>query len=108
MFSSVFGDDFFPTRELIYVVTHVFFPVNTPEEEEDYTKEGDCSLVRAVCTAAHAYHEHIDATQKPQWHHITKTLDNLLAITFPKEFVRDHFISQLGEMDVGGTLSCSF
>jgi len=98
------------TRKLIYVVTHVFFPVNPPEED-DYTIERHRSLARAVCAAARAYrdHEHIDATQKPQWHHITKMLNNLVAATFPNlEIVKESISSQLRGMGVGGTLSCSF
>ena len=104
MFSSVFGDDDF--YSFIYVVNHVFFPVNPPEQD-DYSEESNCLLVRAVCAAAHAYHELIDSTQRPEWHHITKMLDNLQTIAFSKELVRGHFISQLAGMEVGGTFSCS-
>lgn len=91
---------------LNYVVTHVFFPVEIPKES-DYTIQNDLSLARAVCTAAHAYITHIDDSIKPQWHAITKALDNLQTSVHFERLDKANTVSQLGNMRPGGKLSSS-
>ena len=92
-----------PSTPLEYAVMHVFFPITLPNDN-DYTHEYDLSLVRAVCAAAHAYTPHVCGTyEEPQWHHITKMLDNLQASIQSERLDKDHVISQLRAMETGGT-----
>ncbi|KAG6379454.1 hypothetical protein JVT61DRAFT_11934 [Boletus reticuloceps] len=83
---------------LRYAVTHVFLPIKPPAKR-DYTLENDASLARAVCTAAHAY------TEQAQWYRITKMLDNLQASVQSEHMDADHIISQLRNMQTGGTVA---
>ena len=92
-----------PSTPLEYAVTHVFFPITLPNDN-DYTHEYDLSLVRAVCAAAHAYTPHVCGTsEEAQWHHITKMLDSLQASVQSERLDKDHVISQLRGMATGGT-----
>ena len=92
---------------LSYAITHVFLPVQLPNGT-DYAPENEHSLARAVCAAAHAYGAHICGTsEQAQWHHITKMLDNLQAWVQSEHMGSDHVISQLREMQTGGTFASS-
>ncbi|KAH0835817.1 hypothetical protein J3R83DRAFT_9676 [Lanmaoa asiatica] len=88
------------STSLHYAVTHVFFPVELPRES-DYTLENGLSLARAACAAAHAYSLHVHGTSEPQWHCITKMLDNLQASIQSEHLDEGHVISQLREMQTG-------
>ena len=93
---------------LEYSITHVFLPVNLPQES-DYTPENDHALALAVCGAAHTYTPRVCGTsEQSQWQSVTKMLDDL------QEFVQsehidpnrpDHVISQLRGMQTGGTFT---
>ena len=102
-FTSLFTAD---NPALDYVVTHVMFPVEVPDESDD-TIKNDRALVRAVRTAAHAYTTHIDDSLKPQWRSIVKMLGNLKASVRFWYLDKDSIISQLGSMQTGGMLSGS-
>ena len=92
---------------LCYAVTHVFLPVEPPDES-DYTLENEHSLVRAVCAAAHAYGTHLCGTsEQAQWHRITKMLDNLQASVQSEHMDNDRVIFQLRGMQTGGTFARS-
>ena len=89
---------------LCYAVTHVFLPVELPDES-DYTLANDHSLARAVYAAAHAYDTYVCGTSEPeqaQWHHITTMLDNLQASVQSEPMNNDHVIVQLREMQTEG------
>ena len=93
----------FTPMEYKYAVTHVFFPIRLPKDN-DYTHEYDLSLVRAVCAAAHAYTPHVRGTsEEAQWHHITKMLDSLQASVQSERLDKAHVVSQLRAMETGGT-----
>ena len=91
-----------------YVVTHVFLPVELPDES-DYTLENDHSLARAVCAAAHAYNgTHVSGTfEQAQWHRITRMLDNLQASVQSEPMDHHHVIAQLRGMQTGSMFAGS-
>jgi hypothetical protein len=92
---------------LYYAVTHVFLPVELPDES-DHTLENDRSLVRAVCAAAHAYDTHVCGTsEQAQWQRITRMLDNLQASVQSEPTDHRHVIAQLRGMQTGGTFASS-
>ena len=92
---------------LRYGVTHVFLPVQLPNEN-DYTPENDYSLARAVCAAANAYGTHVCGTsEQAQWNHVSKMLDNLQAAVQSEHMDNDLVISQLRGMQTGGTSASS-
>ena len=92
---------------LCYAVTHVFLPVEPPDES-DYTLENEHSLVRAVCAAAHAYDTHVCGTsEQAQWDRITRMLDNLQASVRSEPMNNDHVIAQLREMQTEGEFAGS-
>ena len=94
-------------ESLRYAVTHVFLPVEPPDETDD-TPENNHSLARAVCAAAHAYTTYVcGTTEQAQWHRITKMLDNLQAFVQSKHVDTDHVVSQLQGMETGGTFAYS-
>ena len=81
---------------LCYAVTHVFLPVELPDESDYTLLANDHSLARAVYAAAHAYDTHVCGTsEQAQWHRITKMLDNLQASIQSEHTDDDHVISQL-------------
>ena len=89
-----------------YVMTHVFLPVQLGQNTHLFsTHEGDLSLVRAVCAAAHAYSTHVYETSEDLWHCITKMLDNLLASVQSERLDKHRTISQLRGMQTGGMLT---
>ncbi|KAG9318892.1 hypothetical protein JVU11DRAFT_1001 [Chiua virens] len=96
-----FGDDD-PTLD--YIATHVFFPIEVPEES-DYTIENDLSLARAAYTAVRAYSAHIDDALKPCWGSIEKTLENLQVSAQSGHLRKDDMISQLHNMQSGDVLA---
>ena len=92
---------------LNYTVTHVFLPVQLPDDT-DYALENERSLTRAVCAAVHGYGTHVCGTsEQAQWRRITKMLDNLQALVQSEHIDSDHIISQLREMQTGGTFASS-
>ena len=92
-----------PSTPLEYAVTHVFFPIELPNDN-DYTHEYNLSLLRAVCATAHAYTPYLCGTsEEAQWHHITKMLDSLQASVQSERLDKTHVISQLHGMETGGT-----
>ena len=97
------------SASLKYVVTHVFLPVQLPNKDDyTHTPDNDHSLVRAVCAAAHAYRTHVcGISEQAQWHSITRMLENLRASVQSEHMDNDHVISQLREMQTGGTLAGS-
>ena len=95
------------SASLNYVVTHVFLPVELPEEN-DYSPDNDHSLARAVSAAAHAYCTHVcGISEQAQWHHIARMLENLRVSVQLEHMDSDHVISQLRGMQSGGTLASS-
>ncbi|KAF8127615.1 hypothetical protein EV363DRAFT_1513903 [Boletus edulis] len=64
---------------LQYIVTHVFCPLQLPDGD-DYSIYNDRSLVGLVATVARLYSDHVDQTNMPQWHSISRMLDNLREI----------------------------
>ena len=91
----------------IHIVIHVFLPVELPDKT-DNTPENSHSLARAVWSAAHAYGSHVSGTaEQAQWNHITKMLDVLQASVQSEYMANDHIISQLREMQTGGTFEGS-
>lgn len=115
-FTSVFDGSESSSHALEYVLNHVFFPVSH-SKESDSTPENRHALTSAVQAAVHAYNSHIDPVHKLCWLRVIKTLENLLVVSryindsdLPwddlsreREAVyKDHVISQLGEMRVGG------
>lgn len=90
-------------RSLDYAITHVFLPVNLPNDN-DYSLENELSLSRAVCAAAHVY---ISYTAEPQWYRISRMLDNLQASIESEHLDDGHIISQLRGMQTGGTVTLS-
>ena len=90
-------------RLLERAVIDVFRPF--PLYGEYSTSMDDYWLIRPVCAVARAYSEIVDDTLKLQWRSITKMLDNLEASIQPgRPVTEDHVISQLCEMQTGGTL----
>ena len=87
---------------LCYAVTHVFLPVELPNES-DYTLANDHSLACAVSAAAHAYDIHAYGTsEQAQWHCIAMMLDNLQASVQSEPMNNDHIIAQLRKMQTEG------
>ncbi|KAF8548327.1 hypothetical protein OG21DRAFT_1449260 [Imleria badia] len=92
------------STSLRYAVTHVFLPVQPPDES-DYTPENNHSLARAVCAAAHAYGTHVRGTsEQAQWDRITRMLDNLQAALHSEHMDNGQVISQLRGMQTGDIL----
>ena len=93
------------SESLEYAVTHVF-PPDRPPDKNDYTREHDHSLARAVCAAAHAYSTNLcGSSEQAQWRCIAKMLDNLQA-TVQTEHLDTHFVlSLLRGMQTGGTFA---
>ena len=94
---------------LCYVVTHVFLPVELPDQR-DYTLENDHSLARAVCAAAHAYagtRGICGTSEQAEWHRVTRMLDNLQASVKSEPMDHHHVIAQLRGMRTGGTFTGS-
>ena len=108
MFSSVFNDNNrrHRTSDLVYVINHVFVPVNEPGPEGRLSSDGGPLLGHTVLAAAYAYCEYIDDSHKPQWYHIVQMLSDLCDFPYyccPPEKI----LSQLRGMKPGGTVSGS-
>ena len=86
---------------LEYIVTHVFFPLQLPDED-DQSVRSDRSLAGAIATAAHLYAVHVSDTDIPLWGSILRMLDNLQAIVQHQELDRSLAVSQLRTMVDGG------
>jgi hypothetical protein len=89
---------------LQYIVTHVFFPLQLPGGD-DRSIRHDCSLAGAITSVLRLYSGHVSKADMPQWHSISRMLDNLQAIVQFEGLDRSQTISQLGSMDTGGKLS---
>ena len=91
--------------DLDYNVTHVLLPPQLPDSVNEFgTLQNELSLACTLCDAAHAYIAHVYRTSgQAQWHRITKMLDNLQASAQDG----GNIISQLREMQTGGTLTRS-
>ena len=110
MFSSVFNNnssrgDPSQTSDLEYVINHVFFPVNKPEDEKRYRDPDKRTRLFAhtVCAAVDAYYDYVDDVHKSQWDRIVQMLRGLRWHSN-----RSEFLSQLREMQPGGMLLVSF
>jgi hypothetical protein len=87
----------------VHIVTHVFLPARPPDKN-DNTPENSDALARVVCAAVHAYGTHVYGTsEQAQWSRITKMLDNLQASIQSEHMDNSHVVSQLREMETGGT-----
>ena len=86
---------------LEYIVTHVFFPLQLPDED-DQSVRSDRSLAGAIATAAHLYAVHVSDTNIPLWHSISRMPDNLQANVQPQNLDGSLTISQLRTMVDGG------
>ena len=97
-----------------YAIIHVFLPARLYDpvdglddvDVDAYYHEGDLSLARAVCAAAHAYSTHVYGTSEEDlWRRITKMLDDLQASAQSKRLDKHHTISQLRGMQIGGMIT---
>ena len=86
---------------LEYIVTHVFFPLQLPGED-DQRIGNDRSLVGAIATAAHLYTVHASEANIPQWGSILRMLDKLQAIVQHQNLDKSMAVSQLRTMVDGG------
>ena len=89
---------------LKYIITHVFCPLQLPDGD-DHSIRNDLSLARAIATAARLYSDHVVQANLPQWHSISRMLENLQAIIIQSkslDSLRFQTISQFSSMDVGG------
>ena len=85
----------------------MFLP-DRPPYDNDYTRESDHSLARAVCTAAHAYSTNVyGVSEQAQWRFIARMLDNLQA-TVQTEHLNTHYVTLLRGMQTGGTFTGTF
>ena len=91
---------------LQYIITHVFFPLQLPDGD-DHSVRHDHSLAGAIASVARLHSVHVSKADMPQWHSISRMLDNLRAIVQFEGLDRSRTISQLSNMDVGGKLSAS-
>jgi hypothetical protein len=89
---------------LKYIVTHIFCPLQLPDGD-DHSVHHDHSLAGAIASAARLYSDHLSKADMPQWHSISRTLDNLQAIVQFEGLDRSKTTSQLSSMNVGGKLS---
>ena len=89
---------------LKYIVTHVFCPLQLPDGD-DHSVRHDHSLVGAIASAARLHSDHLSKADMPQWHSISRMLDNLRAIVQFEGLDESQTISRLRNMNVGGKLS---
>ena len=82
-----------------YIITHVFFPLQLPDED-DQGAGNDRSLSGAIAAAARLYTVHTG--ESPQWHSILRMLDNLRATVRSRNLDEPLTISQFQSMNVGG------
>ena len=98
---SILDDEDIDT--LKYIVTHVFLPLKLPDGD-DHSVHNDCSLAGAIASAAHLYSDHVDKADLPEWHRISRMLDNLQATVKFESLDRFRTVSQFRGMHVGGEL----
>ena len=84
---------------LEYIITHVFFPLQLPDKD-DQGVSNDRSLTGAIAAAARLYTVHTG--ELPQWHCILRMLDNLHATVHSRNLDRSLTYSQFQGMNVGG------
>ncbi|KAF8127616.1 hypothetical protein EV363DRAFT_1452213 [Boletus edulis] len=89
---------------LQYIVTHVFCPLQLPDED-DHSICNDRSLAGTVASVARLYIDYIDQANVPQWHSIAKMLDNLRAVVEVESLDESQITSQLRGMNVGDILT---
>ena len=111
MFSSIFNnnrscDNLSQTSDLEYVINHVFFPVNEPEDKRKDRDRGEAMglFTHTVCAAVDVYCNYVDDVHKLQWNHIVQMLRSLCHSVQSDSEDIDH-LSQLREMQPGGMLS---
>ena len=90
-------------RTLKYIITHVFCPLQLPDR--DHSIHNDHSLARVTAAAARLYNDRVDQANLPQWHTISRMLENLQATSQSEDLDRFQAISQFDSMEVGGKLS---
>ncbi|KAN0092683.1 hypothetical protein V8E55_003467 [Tylopilus felleus] len=89
---------------LQYIVAHVFCPLRLPDGD-DHTARNDHSLATAVTAIARLFGDHVDHANLPQWHCISRMLDNLLATLQFESLDKSRTVSQLTSMNVGDVLA---
>ena len=91
-------------RTLKYIITHVFCPLQLPDED-DHSISNDHSLAKAIATAACLFSDHLGQANIPHWHSVSRMLENLQAVIQFECLDRFQTTSQLSSMEVGGKLS---
>ena len=86
---------------LQYIVTHVFCPLQLPDGD-DHSVLNDRSLAGAITSVARLHDDHVGEADMPQWHCISRMLDNLLATVQFESLDESQTVSQLTNMNVGG------
>ena len=89
---------------LKYIVSHVFCPLQLPDGD-DHSVRHDHALAGAIASVARLHSDHISNADKPQWHSISRMLDNLRTMVQFEGLDKSRTISQLSSMNVGGKLS---
>ena len=98
MSNSVLDPEDLPTLE--YIVTHVFCPLQLPDGD-DHSVINDRSLTAAIAAAAHLYTVH-NRSNAPEWHGISRMLENLQDVVQFQSLDSSQTTSQLCDMNVGG------
>jgi hypothetical protein len=89
---------------LQYIVTHVFCPLQLPDGD-DHSVLNDRSLAGAITSVARLHDDHVGEADMPQWHCISRMLDNLLATVQFESLDESQTVSQLTNMNVGDVLA---
>ncbi|KAL4068914.1 hypothetical protein V8B97DRAFT_1918390 [Scleroderma yunnanense] len=88
-------------KALQYKITHVFFPLQLPSED-DHSLSNDRALSEAAYASALTYAEHLSGPEKLLWQHIVRMLhgfnDTIALDALDERLV----ISQLQSMSIGG------
>ena len=87
-----------------YIITHVFCPLQLPDGD-DSSVRNDYSLAGAVATAARLFCDHVDEANIPQWHSVSRMLENLQVTVMSEDLSRFQTTSLFSSMGAGGTLS---
>ncbi|KAG9311473.1 hypothetical protein JVU11DRAFT_8588 [Chiua virens] len=100
-----------PFTDLQHVITHIFFHPHIPLVFDDDIQT-DLPLMRAICIAAHAYQDHIDCANKPQWLPIMLMLNRLKTVILSDQgmefcLTKKDIISWFEGMTTGGMISRS-
>ncbi|KAL4070379.1 hypothetical protein J3A83DRAFT_4390668 [Scleroderma citrinum] len=91
-------------KALQYKITHVFFPLQLPSED-DHSLSNDRALSEAAYASALTYAEHLSGPEKLLWQHIVRMLhgfnDTIALDALDERLV----ISQLQSMSIGDVLT---